>query len=115
MRSNKVIDRAYVGLLHVPGSFQLTLGLPLATQVRLRVKNYGNTPARVTTVAAGRLVGPTGTPLPPDMAPQPDSSYFLVAGDEFFLTTPPSPVPAGAMHAQIQAGTVPHRPRRLRV
>src|SRR5262249_28170215 len=109
LRSNRVVERAYVGMSHVPGSFQLSPGPPFTAQVRLRVKNHGNTPARVTAVSSACLAGPTAIPMPataPDMTPQPDSSYFLVAGDEFFLTTPPSPVPAPATHAQVQAGTV---------
>jgi hypothetical protein len=84
----RTVERAYVKLSHAPpgitpgnstGLFWLKLG----------VKNYGTTPAKVTDIFIKPVVLPHEQPLPgtPDYTPDQHQSSraFLVAQDEFFV------------------------------
>jgi hypothetical protein len=60
--------------------------------VRVKVKNYGRTPADITNVVLTHHIGQTENDLPPVPCQPPTNhvptAYFLVAGMNFFHTAP---------------------------
>ncbi len=98
-RSNRTIERAYVGLSHAPPGVQAIAGSPPAAWVSVRVKNHGRTPATVTEVLLTLLISSVLPAEPPYALGRPVAA-FLMAGDEFFERLS---ITAGEF-AQIQAG-----------
>ena len=102
LRSNRTIERAYVGLSHTPPGVQPIGGPHPAAWVSVRVKNHGHTPATVTGMSLTLLISSTPLPAEPPYAPGGPVAAFLMAGDEFFqnLTI------TASEFAQIQAGAL---------
>ncbi len=101
LRSNRTIERAYVGLSHErPGVQPVGGGSPPAALVSVRVKNHGHTPATVTDLSLTLFIGSALPPGEPPYAPSGQVAAFLMAGDEFFQSLPIS----AAQFAQMQAG-----------
>jgi len=101
LESNRIIERAYVGLSHTPPGLQPLVGPPPTAQVEIRVKNHGSTPAKVTGMSLTLFINPAPLPTIPPYAPGRPAGAFLTTGDEFFV---PLPITTGQF-AQIQAGT----------
>lgn len=100
LRSNEIIERAYVGLSHEPPGLAVLPTIPLTARVSVRVKNHGRTPASVTGISLSLLI--SSAPLPPESPYDPTSrvAAVLTAGDEFFVALP---ITASQL-AQIDAG-----------
>ena len=99
-RSNRTIERAYVGLSHAPPGVQPIAGPSPSAWVSVRVKNHGRTPATVTDMSLTLLISSAPLPAEPPYAPGKPVAAFLTAGDEFFKSLS---IIAGQF-AQIQAG-----------
>ena len=87
--NNRKVERAYVKISHPsPGIRQLDSSGNI--WLKISIKNYGRTPARVTNVVIKPVVVPRGDQLPivPDYTVQhedPNPQAFLVTDDEVFL------------------------------
>lgn len=84
----RVAERAYVKISHKPGVLLDVLG---TFSVKISVKNYGQTPARILDIFLKTDVRPIDDPMPtvPDYrANQIDisSTAFLVTNDEYFIS-----------------------------
>lgn len=89
--NQRVIERAYVKVSHVPPGISFSPNEVL--RVRMRVKNFGRTPAKVTAEVTSFHLGDDGDPLPlPEEVfsslPVRPMEAFLVEGDEFYFTQP---------------------------
>ncbi len=100
LRSNEIIERAYIGLSHEPPGLAVLPTAPPSARVAIRVKNHGRTPARVTDISLTLLISSAPLPPVPPYGPARQINAFLTAGDEFFV---PLPITASQL-AQIHAG-----------
>jgi hypothetical protein len=86
-RSTRTIERAYVRLSHLESGIKISL---LGTaEGNFRIKNFGQTPARITSIVLDRRLMPGKNPLPaiPDYAGMEEKVIraFLVRDDELFF------------------------------
>jgi hypothetical protein len=100
LRSNEIIERAYVGLSHEPPGVAVLPTVPLTARVSVRVKNHGRTPASVTEISLRLLISSAPLPPEPPYGPASPVAAVLTAGDEFFVALP---ITASQL-AQIGAG-----------
>jgi hypothetical protein len=100
LRSNEIIERAYVGLSHEPPGLAVQATAPPTARVSVRVTNHGRTPARCTELSLSLLISSAPLPAAPPYAPARPIAAVLTAGDEFVVTLPIT----AAELAQIQAG-----------
>jgi hypothetical protein len=84
-RDTRDIERAYVKMSHYPPGAMFGTGPSVDTQIE--IKNFGNTPARITNVVVNAWVSPKGKPLPEQVTYKPISGpvpgAFLVSNDSF--------------------------------
>jgi len=94
LAANKTVSRAYVSMSHYPSYEQdanVTLRFhfdrdgPGRAFARVRIKNYGQTPARIESVALGVMTVPAGEQLPdrPNYTDPRPVGHFLVRNDRF--------------------------------
>lgn len=106
LRSNRVVERAYVDLSHEPPGLELSApSAPPAADVAVRVKNHGNTPAEVTAVSLRLWINQAPLPADPEplYAPPQPIRYFLTTRDDFSFSQA-LPITTSELR-QILAGT----------